>query len=138
MKGSPKQSLWLGIALPYLSPDQGKQISHVYDHWCLKVFPWVHASNWFCAFKCWNHPWISSIFMALCSDNSYPWVPVWSCGGGSEILFVTLHEFLTYLYEKYVILKLSVRIIKYAFVLLHINIWGISRRTNLHPGVFGV
>ena len=28
--------------------------------------------------------------------------------GGSELLFVTFHEFLTYVYEKYVILKLSV------------------------------
>ena len=28
-------------------------------------------------------------------------------GGVSELIFVTFHEFLTYVYEKYVILKLS-------------------------------
>ena len=29
-------------------------------------------------------------------------------GGGSDLLFVTFHEFLTYVYGKYVVLKLSV------------------------------
>ena len=51
-------------------------------------------------------------------------VPVWSWRGGSELLLVTFHEFLTYVYEKYVILKLLVCFMQYKFVVLRSNNWG--------------
>ena len=59
-------------------------------------------------------------------------------GGGRELLFLTFHEFLIYVYEKYVILKILVYLTQYTFVVLHNNTWGGLRGVVPSTGGLGM
>ena len=71
---SPIKYPWIGITLPYFYPDQGNKNSQRSNHWCLKHFIWIHASDGFCFFQCWKHPWI---YLKYCGYMFWYFIPLW-------------------------------------------------------------